>query len=469
MLRYVLIAFVLAGSFLAAVHATPEKELVLIKGVPHVEQKPDYCGEACGEMVLRKLGYDADQDYVFKMSGLDPELGRGCYTRDLKKALEAIGFEVGRVWHQVEADDFEEQMQDRFKELLADLKKGVSSIVCTHYNDKPDTTEHFRLVLGYDEDSDEVIYHEPAESDGAYRRMDREMFLKLWPLKYNTKVWTVIRFKMAPGTIVARKAGVFEDKDFEKHLKELEKKIPSDKFHVVVQPPFVVIGDESAKYVKHRAKHTVGWAVKLLKKAYFKKDPDDIIDIWLFKDDESYLKHAKEIFGDEPDTPFGYYSESEKALVMNIATGGGTLVHEIVHPFVKSNFPNCPAWFNEGLGSLYEQCGEREGKIMGFTNWRLAGLQRAIKRETLPSFKELTATTEREFYVEDPGSNYGQARYLCYYLQQQGLLRKFYKEFYKNRKGDPTGYHTLKKILDAEDMEEFQEKWEKWVLKLTFP
>jgi hypothetical protein len=469
MLRYFLIAFVVAGSFLAVVHATPEKELVLIKGVPHVEQKPDYCGEACGEMVLRKLGYDADQDYVFKMSGLDPELGRGCYTRDLKKALEDIGFRVGEVWYRVKADDFEGQMQEQFLGLLEDLKRGVPSIVCTHYNDQPDTTEHFRLVLGYDQDSEQVIYHEPAESDGAYRRMNREMFLKLWPLKYNKDVWTVIRFKMAPGRIVAKKAGVFEDKDFEKHLKELEKKIPSEKFHVVVQPPFVVIGDEPAKWVKHRARHTVGWAVKLLKKAYFKKDPDDIIDIWLFKNDESYLKHAKEIFGDEPDTPFGYYSEIEKALVMNIATGGGTLVHEIVHPFVKSNFPNCPAWFNEGLGSLYEQCGERDGKIMGFTNWRLAGLKKTIKKGLLPSFKKLTATTEREFYLEDPGSNYGQTRYLCYYLQQQGLLRRFYKEFHKNRKDDPTGYRTLKQILDVEDMQEFQKMWEKWVLKLTFP
>ena len=106
---------------------------------------------------------------------------------------------------------------------------------------------------------------------------------------------------------------------------------------------------------------------------------------------------------------------------------------------------------------------------MGFTNWRLAGLKKAIKRDALPPFKELTATTEREFYLEDPGSNYGQARYLCYYLQQQGLLRKFYREFYKNRKDDLTGYHTLKKVLGVEDMEKFKSKWEKWVLKLTFP
>jgi len=47
-------------------------------------------------------------------------------------------------------------------------------------------------------------------------------------------------------------------------------------------------------------------------------------------------------------------------------------VHEIVHPFMAANFPDCPAWFNEGLASLYEQSSERDGKIIGLTNWRLA-------------------------------------------------------------------------------------------------
>ena len=28
---------------------------VLIKEVPHVKQKPDFCGEACAEMFLKKL------------------------------------------------------------------------------------------------------------------------------------------------------------------------------------------------------------------------------------------------------------------------------------------------------------------------------------------------------------------------------------------------------------------------------
>ena len=172
---------------------------------------------------------------------------------------------------------------------------------------------------------------------------------------------------------------------------------------------------------------------------------------------------------------------------MNIDTGGGTLVHEIVHPFIAANFPDCPAWFNEGLASLYEQSGEYRGRIWGRTNWRLAGLQEAIQpnqaetgrtgqgqagakatpsrrpsppmsperedaappaeppeKKPLPSFKTLCGTSTYEFYNEDPGSNYAQARYLCYYLQQQGLLREYYRQFRRNVRNDPTGYETLK-------------------------
>jgi hypothetical protein len=57
--------------------AAPPLKSVLIRDVPFVRQKPDFCGEACAEMYLRKLKVAVDQDYVFDQSGLDPVLGRG--------------------------------------------------------------------------------------------------------------------------------------------------------------------------------------------------------------------------------------------------------------------------------------------------------------------------------------------------------------------------------------------------------
>ncbi len=265
------------------------------------------------------------------------------------------------------------------------------------------------------------------------------------------------------------KAVCFTDADYTRHIKALKKKIPGKEFHIVVQRPFVVIGDGPAEKVEQRARNTVKWAVDHLKKDYFTKEPDEILDVWLFKDKASYEKYTFEIFGDRPDTPYGYYSARCRALIMNIGTGGGTLVHEIVHPFMAANFPRCPAWFNEGLASLYEQSGARNGHIVGFTNWRLSGLQEAIRRKTVPSFKTLLSTTTHQSYHEDRGTNYSQARYLCYYLQEKGLLVRFYHAFRKSAGTDPTGYNTLMKVLKEKNMIAFQKKWEAFVLKLRFP
>ena len=271
----------------------------------------------------------------------------------------------------------------------------------------------------------------------------------------------------APDVLTERgPRGSLTDADFARHIEQLKKKLPPREFTIIIESPFVVIGDGAPEAVRAQAE-TVRWAVEKLKQDYFGQDPAEILDIWLFKNEASYRKHAREFFNDEPDTPYGYYSSAHKALVMNIETGGGTLVHEIVHPFVEANFPECPAWFNEGLGSLYEQSGERDGHIYGYSNWRLPGLQRAIRSRAVPPFKTLMTTTTAAFYNEDRGTNYAQARYLCYYLQERGLLIKFYKEFYAHRRADPTGYQTLQTVTGENDINAFQKRWEKFVLGLS--
>ena len=296
--------------------------------------------------------------------------------------------------------------------------------------------------------------HYPAVLQGAARHNGGRRFLI-------TVAAVLFIFMAAPNLSGAE--------DMAAHVAALRKKVPT--FTVVEQLPFVVVGDEPAATVELRATGTVKWAVDRLKQDFFAKDPAEIIDIWLFKDKESYDKHTLEIFGDKPTTPYGYYSPRHRALIMNIATGGGTLVHEIVHPYMRANFPECPPWFNEGLGSLYEQCAEKDGHIRGLTNWRLARLQQGIKAGRLLSFERLTTLDTEDFYGEvgGYGSYYGQSRYLCYYLQEKELLVRFYREFVANAKDDPTGFKTLQKVLGEADMVAFQKKWEAWVGTLRFP
>ncbi len=441
----------------------------MIKDVPHVRQKPDFCGEACVASWLKKIGVRADQDDVFNISGLDPALGRGCFTRELSAAIQRIGFQSGVVWHTVPVARKDQAIQALFSELMEDLSNDIPSIICMRTSDGPQATEHFRLVLGYDRDRDEIIYHEPADDNGAYHRMARSKLFQLWPLKYKPNEWTVIRFALrSQRQPHFPRTDTFTDADFAQHIMKLKRRLPNRDFRILVEYPFVVVSDESPERMKRRAEGVVRWSTSKLKESYFPKDPNQILDIWLFKDKESYDTNNVRLFGKQPSTPYGYYSPSDGALVMNIATGGGTLVHEIVHPFMEANFPNCPSWLNEGLGSLYEQSSTRRGKIIGLTNWRLAGLQRAIEQDAVPPFGELCSTTTNQFYHSDPGTNYAQARYLCYYLQERELLRTYYHDFVKNQKQDPTGFQTLKKTLGVDDMAAFKKEWETFVMKLRF-
>jgi hypothetical protein len=439
---------------------------VLIAGVPHVLQKPDFCGEADVEMYLRFLGKTITQDQVFAASGMDPARGKGATTTELATALERLGFNPGDVWYQVSPLEAERDVMAIWRGLLRDLEARIPSIVCMNTSAGPSSTEHFRLVLGYDADRDEVIYNEPAEEHGAYRRMARARLFKLWPLKYAQSQWTVVRLRLEASKIAdPPPSRGFSPSEFVQHVMVLRHHLPRE-CTVVVEPPFVVLGNGPAEEVHRLAKETVGWAVRRLRLDFFSRDPTRILDVRLLNDDKSYRDTTIDLTGEEPDTPFGFYSPEQSALIMNISTGSGTLVHEIVHPFMEANCPGCPAWFNEGLGSLYEQCSERRGHIVGLPNWRLAELQYTIRKHALPSFRELTQLTGRSFYQGHHSLNYAQARYLLYALQEGGLLVRYYRAMSASLQRDPTGYAALVQVLGDKDMAQFQHRWEEEMLKL---
>ena len=259
-----------------------------------------------------------------------------------------------------------------------------------------------------------------------------------------------------------------QPRDYAAHVDALTARLPNSGFAIVVEPPFVVVAEGGAAIAKSWATSTVRWAVTKLMAEYFAVTPGPILDIWLFESDASYRRYCKEVFDDTPTTPYGYYSAAHRALIMNISTGGGTLVHEIVHPFVAANFPRCPSWFNEGLGSLYEQSSERDGRIIGLTNWRLRGLQDAILAKRVRPLAELMATSSSEFYGEGSGLHYAMARYLLFWLQEEGLLQNFWKEFVAEVSTDPTGLASFQKIAQIQDLPAFQKRWEEWVLELRF-
>ena len=335
-----------------------DRDSLYIANIPFIAKKPDFGGEACLAMFLRSKGFDVDQDYVFDSSNLDPLQGRGCHTKELVTAALKMRIDPGQVWHSISSS------QDLFRlwqTIKSDLAERQPTIICRLEN----RAEQFVLVVGYDAARDEVIFHDPNHAKGKDRRLDKMQFLQSCSLSAqpgddDRKSASFIGLRLSGDRLKVGKRSVgFTDADYAQHILKLKKRLPHDGFHIELQKPFVVVGDGTPKSVKQTSTGTVKWAVDSIKKDYFSKDPQHIIDVWLFKDPKSYKKHNLELFDTEPGTPYGYYSPSDRVLVMDISTGGGTLVHEIVHPFMESNFPACPSWFNEGLASLYEQSSSR--------------------------------------------------------------------------------------------------------------
>ncbi len=275
----------------------------------------------------------------------------------------------------------------------------------------------------------------------------------------------------APAALVEpAAAGPFSPAAYARHVLALRERLAAaghGELNIRIDEPFVVVGDDEPAVLARRAQ-TVRWAVERLERDFFAQRPTRILDVYLFSTAATYQRGVRALTGAAPGTPYGFYSSEHDGLFMNIATGGGTLVHELVHPYVEADFPGAPAWLNEGLGSLFEQSSDDDGHIIGLTNWRLAGLQQAIRAGTVPSFRALTKMSEHAFYVQDRGTNYAQARYLLYYLQQEGKLVDFYRRFRAARAADPTGYGTLVTALGEADMAGFQRRWAAWVLELRF-
>lgn len=64
-------------------------------------------------------------------------------------------------------------------------------------------------------------------------------------------------------------------------------------------------------------------------------------------------------------------------------------------------------------------------------------MQKAIARGEVPPFEKMMRTSDAEFYGRNSigtqySHYYAQARYPCYYLQEKGLLTRFYREFTTN-------------------------------------
>lgn len=256
-------------------------------------------------------------------------------------------------------------------------------------------------------------------------------------------------------------------RDSEQILREMKDEMEGVTLTKSVEGIFFLATDGD-EHMLARSVQTVRHVFAALSRDFFSRKPTRTLKIYLLKDKASYDRFCRKRLDGNPSTPYGFYLSSDRTMILNISTGMGTLAHELVHPLLEEDFPGTPSWFNEGFASLYEQADwTREGSIRGLINWRLPALQHTIRRRQGDTLERLLKRVGDDFYADSTGLHYAMARYLCLYLQEQGLLKTYYREFLVHVRKDPTGSTTLEWVT-GKKLDVLEREWKNWILTLTY-
>lgn len=246
---------------------------------------------------------------------------------------------------------------------------------------------------------------------------------------------------------------------------ELKHDLPDYTIHKV--GPWIIATNLSDAKVARYLEGTIATYAAQIQRQIFRKFPRKTpVKVLLFKDRLSYESGCKKLFGQVPDTPYGFYSRQYNSMAMNIATGGGTLLHEMVHAMAETDFPRIPAWLNEGIGSLFEASDMRyDGSVIGVKNWRIGELLPAINAQTATPLSELLAISDERFYHDRSSLNYAVSRYFMQYLQEQGKLEGFYSRF-RDCPEETATKSLLGLFGNTKSLEQIEVEFHAWVKKL---
>ena len=148
----------------AVIYPVPEPAKKL--KVTHVAQKPDYCGEACVEMVTTFLGKRVSQDRVNKLAGLGGK--RGVYASELERVIAQLKLKTAkrRSWPGRSNEDF---ILDRIR-LTQAIERNHPVLLGIWYDCRNKTNadiwafDHFVLLVGYDLKKRCFLIHDPARA-----------------------------------------------------------------------------------------------------------------------------------------------------------------------------------------------------------------------------------------------------------------------------------------------------------------
>jgi hypothetical protein len=241
------------------------------------------------------------------------------------------------------------------------------------------------------------------------------------------------------------------------------------RFASIVHVPYVLVGDVSATELERKFRETIAPTDRALSVTYFDTPPSEPICLVLLSGDEAYQTSARLLDGQNRAAFAGYYERGDRRIVLNLATGDGTIAHELTHALAHFDFPDMPEWLDEGLASLHEEARFSDDglRLVGVSNWRGRYLAAALQRRALRPLASLVG--ESRVRADQQAIDYAHARYLCLFLQERNLLAPFYRKFRAAGVSDLTGARTLCGLFRTNELDSIDEGFRAWALSIDRP
>lgn len=255
--------------------------------------------------------------------------------------------------------------------------------------------------------------------------------------------------------------------DREERLQAAHLELGANAHALRVASPFVLAGPSKA------ATHGAAPFIESVLAAYtnhrFDKSPTRAISIYVFPAAAQYHAFCRRQYGgDECVSRFGFYLPDERKIIMQ-GGAGGTLSHELAHPFYEADFPGGPTWLNEGIAALFEQpILHPKGEIHGGKNWRLPRLLQALgspKESSYARLETLFGMTDEVFRGEHESLHYAMARYACQWLDEHAWLWPFYRAYRDGIATDTSGRAAFTQVVGKSPAEATTE-WKRWLRAL---
>jgi hypothetical protein len=236
--------------------------------------------------------------------------------------------------------------------------------------------------------------------------------------------------------------------DYKEIIDKYQKMLPQG-FSVTKYRYFIIFSELDENQTYSLIENDVKKTSAAMTENYVNKLPDVITPIIIFNDYDRYKGFVLKNYDiEESDiSPYGFFKISKNVIVVRYVSWKGSIMHEVTHRFLRSDFPEIPSWFDEGFAALHEKSTYKNGVLSGDFSWRIISIRRAFENNNYTGLKTLMESSDDELYGPRSSFYYAQSRYLLMMLQQKGLLKDYYILFRDTYSTDETGITQLEKVM----------------------